>query len=225
MADGADEPPPGSGDRNRLSATGRALLLCQLTDAEGSLQLRRRRQRPGAPQRPQAPARAHGRELTRKTQASIMKPGFLRPILAKQPKSYRTTSRITSISRCRVLPGTSSDPSITGLPRVSKAVFCKFACRITGSPLPTVDCSSETPVCCTSESANTPAADSFKRTWMKSPTSCYWTCAGARLAGLEDSMAMGTLLPSLILPSLPGLTVREKCCVPMRLPPSISVSV
>jgi hypothetical protein len=41
----------------------------------------------------------------------------------RKNSNYLTISRTTSISKWRVLPGTSSEPSITGLPGVSIAVF------------------------------------------------------------------------------------------------------
>ena len=63
VSDGADEPPPGPGDRDRLSAAGRALLIYQLADVERSVQLWRRRYRTGSTQRAQTAARANQHEL------------------------------------------------------------------------------------------------------------------------------------------------------------------
>ena len=57
VSDRADEPAAGAGNRDGFSAAGRALLVCQLADGEGSLQLWRRCNRPGAAQRAQASAR------------------------------------------------------------------------------------------------------------------------------------------------------------------------
>ena len=67
-------------------------------------------------------------------------------------EAYFTSSSTTSMSICCELPGTSSDPNITGLPRVSNAVFRSVPWRITGGPPPpTPDGSSATPVCSTLE--------------------------------------------------------------------------
>jgi len=56
--------------------------------------------------------------------------------------TYRTTSMMTSISRCRVLSETSSDPSTSDLPGVRIDVPSRTVCRTTGSCGPTPDFSS-----------------------------------------------------------------------------------
>ena len=49
------------------------------------------------------------------------------------PRDYLIGSRRTSTSRWRVLPGSSSEPRVSGLPGVSSAVPCRTDWRMIGS--------------------------------------------------------------------------------------------